>query len=86
MSEGPDPGFGGPGYNRPISGQPRVRRRVFVTDRDGNEVEIKSPADLERVLAQMTPEELREWKNRYRFAPIENNTGNKDYSGTGRDV
>lgn len=63
-----------------------IIRRLFVTDRNGVEVEIKTDADLRRLLAEMTPEERRIWALRYRFAPIQNNTGNPNYMGTSRDL
>lgn len=61
-------------------------RKLFVTDKDGVEHQIKTPADLEAIFAQMTPQQQEDWKTRYRFAPIGNLTGNKDYTGTNRDL
>jgi hypothetical protein len=63
-----------------------IQRKLFVTDRDGVEHEIKTKADLEAIIAQMTPEEYEIWKDRYRFAPIYNRTGINNYTGTGRDL
>lgn len=63
-----------------------IVRRWFVTDKNGNEIEIKSQSDLQRILDQMTPEEKKRFQDQYRFAPIHNATGNPDYTGTGRDV
>jgi hypothetical protein len=67
-------------------GGPIIVRRYFVTDRDGVEHEITTSADLQAILDQMTPEELETWKARYRFAPVQNNTKNSNYTGTGRDL
>ena len=63
-----------------------IQRKLFVTDRDGVEHEIRTKADLQAILDQMTPEEYEEWKLRYRFAPIQNGTGIKDYTGTARNL
>lgn len=63
-----------------------IVRKLFVTDKNGVEVEIKTPDDLKKILAQMTPEEQQLWALRYRFAPIQNKTGNIDYTGTSRDL
>jgi len=63
-----------------------IQRKLFVTDKDGVEHEIRTKADLEAIFAQMTDEEYEEWKTRYRFAPVFNRTGIKDYTGTGRDL
>jgi hypothetical protein len=65
---------------------PIIVRRYFVTDKDGIEREIRTSSDLQAILDQMTPEELETWKARYRFAPVQNNTGNPSYSGTWRDL
>ena len=63
-----------------------IRRVLFITDRNGVEHEIKTHADLVRILAQMTPAELAAWQQRYRFTPITNNTGIADYTGTINDL
>lgn len=63
-----------------------VTRKVFVTDKNGVEHEIHCPEELERIIAEMTPDEYERWKAQYRFAPIKNLTGNIDYTGTGRDL
>lgn len=63
-----------------------IQRKLFVTDKDGVEHEIRTKADLDAIIAQMTPEEYENWKTQYRFAPILNRTGIKDYTGTGRDL
>jgi hypothetical protein len=65
---------------------PIVRKR-FLSDKDGVEHEITCMADLQRILDQMTPEELARWKTQYRFSPIEVDLGNwTDYSGLLRDL
>ena len=61
-------------------------RRLFVTDKDGIEREILTDADMQAILDQMTPQQLEEWKTRYRFAPIINLTGNPNYTGTFHDL
>jgi len=71
--------------NNPL-GQPLFTRRLFVTDKDGIEREIVTEADLAAIIAQMTPEQRKDWETRYRFAPIENVTGNPNYTGTSRDL
>ena len=63
-----------------------IIRKWFVTDKDGVEHEIKTKADLEVILAQMTPEQYAMFQLRYRFAPIQNLTGIKDYTGNIRDL
>jgi hypothetical protein len=72
--------------NENPTGEVPFHRKLFVTDKDGVEHEITSPVILERILAQMTPEQLEAWKARYRFAPIQNLTGNPNYMGTIRDI
>jgi hypothetical protein len=57
-----------------------------LTDKDGVVHKINSSRDLERILAQMTPEELALWKDRLRFEPVYNDTGIIDYTGTLRDL
>ena len=71
--------------NDPYGGR-HFHRRLFVTDKDGVEHEIVTERDLKRILDQMTPEQLEEWKTRYRFTPIQNLTGNPNYTGTGLDT
>ncbi len=61
-------------------------RKLFVTDKDGIEHEITTQAQLQAIIAQMTPEQFKEWQARYRFAPIQNLTGNINYTGTGLDI
>ena len=73
----------GTGYN---VGSIFYRRRVFVTDKNGVEHEIRCKEDLEAIIAQMTPQELETFKTNYRFAPIQNLTGNMNYMGTERDL
>ena len=63
-----------------------IRRILYVTDKNGVEHEIKTKADLEAIFAQMTREEYEQWKENYRFCPITNRTGIKDYVGTARDL
>lgn len=77
-------GTGSP--NNSPTGEVFFHRRVFITDRNGVEHEITSSAVLQAILDQMTPQELEEWKARYRFAPIQNLTGNQNYTGTLRDL
>ena len=61
-------------------------RKLFVTDKNGVEHEIRTQAELDAIIAQMTPQQYEDWKTRYRFAPVQNLTGNKDYTGTIRDL
>lgn len=65
-----------------------IIRKWFITDRDGNEVEVTSKDVLQDILDQMTPEELQRWKDRYRFVPIESNIDSTipNYIGTIRDL
>ncbi len=65
---------------------PQVNRHFFITDKDGVEVEIRSQAQLNEILAQMTPEQLEAWKQNYRFTPITNGTKNPGYTGSSRDI
>jgi len=65
---------------------PFFNRKIFVTDKDGVEHEILSEADMQAIIAQMTPEQLEDFKARYRFSPIENLTKNQNYTGTNRDL
>ena len=64
-----------------------IVRKWFITDKDGNPVEITSQTVLQSVLDQMSPEEFALWKDRYRFVPIENNVVTiPSYVGTLRDL
>lgn len=63
-----------------------IVRRVFVDDGNGNSVEIKTQAQLRKLLANLSPEDRELWKDKYRFMPISNNTPFKPYCGTGRDL
>lgn len=63
-----------------------LRRRIFVTDKDGVEHEIYTQADLKRILDQMTPEQQKEYKNNYRFCPVTNLTHNPNYTGVVKDL
>jgi len=62
------------------------QRKLFVTDKDGVEHQITNQAELQAIIDQMTPEQFKDWEARYRFAPIQNLTGNKNYTGTGIDI
>lgn len=61
-------------------------RRVFVTDKDGVEHEIVTEQDLLDIISQMTADQRKDWEARYRFAPVQNLTGNKNYTGTLLDL
>ena len=63
-----------------------LRRRLSITDKNGVEHEIRTQADLKRILAQMSPEERSQWETNYRFAPVHNLTKNPYYCGTGGDL
>jgi hypothetical protein len=63
-----------------------IVRRVFYVGKDGQEHEIGSLAELRRMLAEMTPEELRKWNDSYRWTPVTNRTGNPLYTGTLKDL
>jgi hypothetical protein len=63
----------------------QLRRHWYVI-KDGVQIEITSPEVLDAILAQMTPEEQENFKNGYRFAPVQNLTGNMNYMGTNRDL
>lgn len=71
--------------NNPL-GETLFTRRVHITDKDGVEHEIVTEADLLAIIAQMTPEQRKDWETRYRFAPVQNLTGNPNYTGTSRDL
>lgn len=75
---------GGTPTNNPL-GETLFTRRLYVTDKDGIEREIVTEADLLAIIAQMTPEQRKDWETRYRFAPVINLTGNPNYMGTSRD-
>ena len=61
-----------------------ILRKLFISDKNGVYHEIRTQEDLQRILNQMTPEELERWKTQYRFTPIENRAGN--YTGTIGDL
>ena len=63
-----------------------IKRQLVVTDKDGVPHLIRTKADLQAILDQMTPEQFETWKTNYRFAPVWNRTGIKDYVGTSRDL
>jgi hypothetical protein len=65
---------------------PPIARHFFMRDKDGVEHEIKSEAQLQAILDQMTPEEFETWKVNYRFTPITNGTSMPGYSGGSRDL
>jgi hypothetical protein len=67
-------------------GDGAIIRAWSITDKNGVEHQIRSSKDLADILAEMTPQELEDWKARLRFTPVENNTGIKDYTGTLRDL
>jgi hypothetical protein len=66
--------------------------KLSVTDVEGIERKIETRGQLLAILAlmtplaQMTPRQIEDRKNRYRFAPIRNLTGILDYTGTLRDL
>lgn len=70
----------------PPPGAARVQRRLYVTDRNGVEVEITSNLQLQQIISQMTPEELAEWKQRYRFTPVNDDTQGGWTTGGLRDL
>lgn len=72
--------------NTSPTGEVFFHRRVFITDKNGVEHEIRTQQDMDVILAQMTPEERKDWEARYRFCPITNLTGNANYTGTLRDL
>lgn len=69
-----------------MDGASVIRRKLFITDKNGVEHEIKSSEDLQKILDEMTPAEVEVWKARYRFTPVTNKTGIKDYTGTANDL
>lgn len=73
-----------PNNNEATAGM--LNRKLYVTDKNGVEHQIRTLADLQAIIAQMTPEEFETWKARYRFAPIQNQTGNPNYTGTIKDI
>ena len=77
--------LGGNGIFHP-DGTVNLSRTLFVTDKDGVWHKISTMADLERIMAEMTPQQLADWKTRYRFAPVNNATGIRDYTGSFRDI
>jgi hypothetical protein len=70
----------------PPPGAARIQRRFYMTDRNGVEIEITSNAQLQKILAQMTPQELADWKQRYRFTSIDNDTPGDCITGGMRDL
>jgi hypothetical protein len=62
-----------------------IIRKLFVT-KNGVEHEIKSQEELLLLLADLTPEERKQWEMNYRFTPITNRTGNPYYTGTQMDL
>ena len=62
-----------------------LHRKLFVLDKAGNWIEMRTKADFDFVISQMTPDEFAIWQARYRFEPIQNNTGVIDYTGTQGD-
>jgi hypothetical protein len=65
---------------------PAMHRHFFITDKDGVVVEIRSQTQLNEILAQMTPEQLEQWKANYRFTPITTPAGGIGHTGLSRDV
>jgi len=63
-----------------------VEVEAVITDAAGVEHQLRSKSDLDAFLATLTPEEVETWKVLYRFAPVHNRTGIKDYAGTIRDM
>lgn len=63
-----------------------IVRKLFITDKNGVEHEIRSGNELRAFLDTLTPEERKQWETNYRFCPITNYTGNPYYTGTQRDV
>jgi hypothetical protein len=61
-------------------------RRVFVTDENGEVRLLESFNALKGFLATLTPEELQQFKNEYRFTHITNKTGNVWYAGSIHDL
>ena len=63
-----------------------IIRKLYVTDQNGVEHEIKTQDDLLKLLATLTPEEKKQYELNYRFCPITNLTGNPYYTGTQIDL
>jgi len=63
-----------------------IKRRLFITDKNGVEHEIFSQEQLQRILNEMTPQQRKQWEDNYRFCPITNRTGIPDYTGTSWDL
>ena len=61
-------------------------RRVFVTDENGKVRLLNNFNELKVLLSKLTPEELQQFKNEYRFTHITNKTGNVWYSGSIHDL
>ena len=83
----------------PINTNPEYAARILVTseqleaigktiivDRNGVSHVITDQLDLAEFLALLTPQERADWTINYRFAPILNNTGIIDYTGTVNDL
>lgn len=47
-----------------------IKRRRFVTKKNGETVEITSQEQLQAIIDEMTPEEKAEFDAQYRFVPI----------------
>ena len=77
--------LGGNGIFHP-DGTVALSRTLFVTDKNGVWHKISTMGDLERIWAEMTPQQLADWKTRYRFAPVNNATGIRYYTGSFRDI
>jgi len=64
----------------------RLRRRYFVRNEKGEQVEITSFKEFDIILSRMTPEQQEQFKSNYRFCPITNLTRNPNYFGTLSDI
>jgi hypothetical protein len=62
-----------------------IVRKLFL-NKNGKEIEITSNAQLKAFLADLTPDELEQYKSQYRFTPVSNGTGNNFYTGTMVDL
>lgn len=61
-------------------------RKLVITDKDGIEHQINDVHEFQKIWEQMTPEQQRTWQQNYRFTPVKNLTGFRDYTGTARDL
>ena len=77
--------LGGDGVFHP-DGSVNLSRILFVTDKNGVWHKITTMCELERIWREMTPQQLADWKTRYRFAPVNNATGIRDYTGSSWDL